>query len=121
MTVSVLISPEEIRSRFAAAMSNMYCAEVPLYADLLDLVGSVNEGVLAADGDLRSRLQAAGELERIGLERHGAIRVGTREELRTICRLFRVLGMEPVGYYDLSVAGVPVHSTAFRPIDESSL
>ena len=27
----------------------------------------------------------------------------------------------PVGYYDLSVAGVPVHSTAFRPIDVESL
>ncbi len=25
------------------------------------------------------------------------------------------MGMYPVGYYDLSVAGVPVHSTAFRP------
>ncbi|RBC34164.1 DUF1338 domain-containing protein, partial [Xanthomonas oryzae pv. oryzae] len=29
--------------------------------------------------------------------------------------------MHPVGYYDLSVAGVPVHSTAFRPIDEAAL
>ncbi len=31
------------------------------------------------------------------------------------------MGMQPVGYYDLSVAGVPVHSTAFRPIDEAAL
>jgi len=29
--------------------------------------------------------------------------------------------MHPVGYYDLSVAGVPVHSTAFRPIDDAAL
>ncbi|RBE01193.1 DUF1338 domain-containing protein, partial [Xanthomonas oryzae pv. oryzae] len=35
--------------------------------------------------------------------------------------LFAVMGMHPVGYYDLSVAGVPVHSTAFRPIDEAAL
>lgn len=29
-------------------------------------------------------------------------------------------GNAPVGYYDLSVAGIPVHSTAFRPIDAAS-
>src|SRR5690606_21473070 len=27
----------------------------------------------------------------------------------------------PVGYYDLSIAGVPVHSTAFRPATDESL
>ena len=31
------------------------------------------------------------------------------------------MGMHPVGYYDLSVAGIPVHSTAFRPIDDEAL
>lgn len=41
--------------------------------------------------------------------------MGTAEELATLGRLFAVMGMHPVGYYDLSVAGVPVHSTAFRP------
>ena len=36
-------------------------------------------------------------------------------------RLFAVLGMVPVGYYDLSAAGVPVHSTAFRATAAASL
>ena len=36
-------------------------------------------------------------------------------------RLFAVMGMHPVGYYDLSIAGVPVHSTAFRPIADAAL
>ncbi|WP_136068900.1 2-oxoadipate dioxygenase/decarboxylase HglS, partial [Modicisalibacter radicis] len=36
-------------------------------------------------------------------------------------RLFAVMGMVPVGYYDLSEAGVPVHSTAFRPVDDEAL
>jgi uncharacterized glyoxalase superfamily metalloenzyme YdcJ len=36
-------------------------------------------------------------------------------------RLFALMGMEPVGYYDLSVAGVPVHSTAFRPVSDAAL
>jgi len=31
------------------------------------------------------------------------------------------MGMHPVGYYDLSTAGVPVHSTAFRPLRDASL
>ena len=29
--------------------------------------------------------------------------------------------MAPVGYYDLSTAGVPVHSTAFRPVTDEAL
>ena len=29
--------------------------------------------------------------------------------------------MSPVGYYDLAVAGVPVHSTAFRAVHEDAL
>ena len=55
------------------------------------------------------------------MERHGAIRLGTPEELSTIRRLFMVMGMVPVGYYDLSVSGIPVHSTAFRPTSEEAL
>jgi uncharacterized glyoxalase superfamily metalloenzyme YdcJ len=31
------------------------------------------------------------------------------------------MAMHPVNYYDLSVAGLPVHATAFRPITPESL
>src|SRR5690606_25397205 len=60
-------------------------------------------------------------LARISEERHGAIRLGTPAELAMMRRAFAVMGMFPVGYYDLSTAGVPVHSTAFRPISDESL
>ncbi len=64
---------------------------------------------------------ALGEIQRLDMERHGAIRVGTAAELATLARLFAVMGMEPVGYYDLTPAGVPVHSTAFRAVHEDAL
>ncbi|MFB2538418.1 MULTISPECIES: VOC family protein [unclassified Acinetobacter] len=115
------VSPNDIRHQFSLAMSDMYQKEVPLYSDLLDLVHQVNAGVLAKDEQLKQQLAASHELERIDLERHGAIRLGTAQELATMCRLFAVMGMQPVGYYDLSVAGVPVHSTAFRALDSEDL
>ncbi|MFL5018669.1 MAG: VOC family protein [Rhizobium sp.] len=115
------VSPGRIRSLFTEAMSQMYRAEVPQYGTLIELVADVNASCLERDPDLRARLARAGELERIDVERHGAIRLGTADELFTIRRLFAVMGMQPVGYYDLSVAGVPVHSTSFRPIDEAAL
>lgn len=121
MTSSQFVSPDEIRTRFSQAMSDMYRQEVPQYGTLLDLVADVNAEVLAADPSLKAQLAHAGELERLGLERHGAIRLGTAEELSTIRRVFGVMGMSPVGYYDLSVAGVPVHSTAFRPVTDAAL
>ena len=121
MTAENLVSPDHIRSLFAQAMSHMYRTEVPLYGDLVELVAAINAKVLAQDPELATSLKRNDDLERIDLERHGAIRVGTAAELAMLRRVFAVMGMFPVGYYDLAVAGVPVHSTAFRPLDAASL
>lgn len=115
------VSADDIRHQFSLAMSAMYQTEVPLYKDLMDLVADVNAKVLEDDSSLKQQLTNTGELERIDLERHGAIRLGLPSELATIRRLFAVMGMSPVGYYDLTPAGVPVHSTAFRAKDSQSL
>ncbi|WP_259373445.1 2-oxoadipate dioxygenase/decarboxylase HglS [Aquincola tertiaricarbonis] len=109
---------EAIRSRFSQAMSQLYRAEVPQYGTLLSLVAAVNAQVLREQPDV---LAGPAEAARLEVERHGAIRLGTAEELHTMRRVFAVMGMQPVGYYDLSVAGVPVHSTAFRPVDPAAL
>ena len=115
------VHPDEIRSRFSRAMSEMYRQEVPQYGDLIELVAQVNDEVLQAQPAMQAAMAQADELARLDVERHGAIRVGTAQELSTLRRLFAVMGMEPVGYYDLSVAGVPVHSTAFRPVATEAL
>jgi uncharacterized glyoxalase superfamily metalloenzyme YdcJ len=121
MNATSYLSPDRIRDRFSAAMSSMYQAEVPQYGTLLTLVAQVNREALEQDSALAERLSERGELQRLNVERHGAIRVGTPEELAMLRRLFAVMGMHPVGYYDLSTAGVPVHSTAFRPIEDAAL
>ena len=115
MSTDRFVSPDDIRSLFAQAMSTMYRTEVPLYGTLVDLVAEINDAVLTANPALAEQLDRTDERARLDQERHGAIRVGTAEELATLGRLFALMGMYPVGYYDLSLAGVPVHSTAFRP------
>ncbi|MGY8630990.1 DUF1338 family protein [Bradyrhizobium sp. 14AA] len=115
------IRSDDIRTMFSRAMSEMYRAEVPQYGALLHLVAEVNAATLRADAGLSASLKQNGEAERLSIERHGAIRLGTAQELFDIRRVFAVMGMHPVGYYDLSVAGVPVHSTAFRPIKYEAL
>ena len=104
-----LIDPDILRARFSDALSDMYRREVPLYGTLLDLVAALG----GDDGD--------GKDGRLRIERHGAIRVGTPVELAGIRRLFAVMGLDPVSHYDLAAAGVPVHSTAFRPIAPAAL
>ncbi|MEN5046897.1 2-oxoadipate dioxygenase/decarboxylase HglS [Pseudomonas koreensis] len=121
MTVQPFVSPDLIRQRFSKAMSDMYREEVPLYGALMELVDQTNREVLAAQPDIARQLDSTGEIERLDMERHGAIRVGTAKELATLARLFAVMGMQPVGYYDLTPAGVPVHSTAFRAVHEAAL
>lgn len=115
------ITADEIRENFSQAMSAMYQQEVPQYGTLLELVADVNLAVLEQHPKLHEQLANADELARLNVERHGAIRVGTAEELATLRRMFAIMGMFPVSYYDLSQAGVPVHSTAFRPIDDAAL
>lgn len=115
------INSDDIRHDFSISMSEMYQKEVPLYGDLIDLVSEVNTEVLNKQPEIRQQLEHTGEIDRLGMERHGAIRLGTAAELSMMRRLFAVMGMYPVGYYDLAPAGVPVHSTAFRAIDTQSL
>lgn len=107
---------DELRTMFISELSEMYKAEVPLYGTLVDIVRSVDASVLAGQGKDTTSLPNRHELER-----HGAIRIGTKHELRTIKRLFAILGMHPVGYYDLGVIGFPLHATTFRPVTEGSL
>jgi len=121
MSQKSLLSTYDVRDRFSKAISAMYQVEVPQYGTLLELVECVNQETLNQQPELYRRLELQGELARLSVERHGAIRVGTAGELSMLRRLFAVMGMYPVGYYDLSEAGVPVHSTAFRPISDDAL
>ncbi|KAH8883292.1 DUF1338-domain-containing protein [Thozetella sp. PMI_491] len=107
------VGPDRLRAMFASALSNMYQREVPQYGTLLELVSDVNQR--------QSQQNDYGPGSRIEVERHGAIRLGTASELHTMRRLFSVMGMQPVGYYDLTVAGLPVHATCFRPLSRESL
>lgn len=121
MNATGFVSSDDIRILFSRAMSDMYRLEVPQYGTLMSLVADLNAATLAENPGLEERLQRAGEVERLCDERHGAIRVGTAGELATVARLFAVMGMRPVGYYDLAVADIPVHSTAFRPVGDAAL
>ena len=115
------ITADEIREDFSQAMSAMYQQEVPQYGTLLELVADVNLAVLENNTRLHEQMVNADELARLNVERHGAIRVGTAEELSMLRRMFAIMRMYPVSYYDLSQAGVPVHSTAFRPVEDAAL
>jgi len=117
MSTAAYLAPDAIRALFAHALSEMYRAEVPQYGTLLELVSDINHARQAA----ASAQGQASDGQRLGVERHGAIRLGAAQELHTMRRLFDVMGMSPVGYYDLSAAGLPVHATAFRPVDNASL
>ncbi|KAL5601549.1 hypothetical protein FOBRF1_009082 [Fusarium oxysporum] len=105
-----------LRTKFSLALSEMYRQEVPRYGDLIQIVRDVDTAVLRAEGQRPEDLPL-----RNHLERHGAIRLGSEEELQVIKRLFAIFGMHPVGYYDLQVVNFPLHATAFRPITEESL
>lgn len=108
-----------LRARFSAALSALYATEVPAYQQLLDVSGEINAAVVARD----PRAEQLGDLCRVTAERHGAVRVGTPEELRQLGVVLAAFGMHPVDFYDLRTAAapVPVVSTAFRPVEPDEL
>jgi uncharacterized glyoxalase superfamily metalloenzyme YdcJ len=115
------IRQDDLRSAFALSMSAMYKAEVPLYGDLVQIVQETNKHILDRKHRNPGTVHWLDESIRLDLERHGAIRLGTPQELATMRRLFALIGLHPVGYYDLSVAGLPMHATAFRPLTSEAL
>ncbi len=116
MNLPNYLQAAEIRAQFAAAMSRMYIDEVPMYGTLRDMTEDLNLQQLETQTGFIQPLKNTDHLKHITEERHGAIRLGTAAELNTMRRLFAVMGMYPVSYYDLTEAGIPVHSTAFRPV-----
>jgi len=121
MTDRSFVPAHEIRATFAQALSKMYQEEVPLYGDLLTLVQESNQQALDQTPALKEQTIPSDTLDRLSAERHGAIRLGSARELFNMRRLFALMGMHPVAYYDLSTAGLPVHSTAFRPLTVDEL
>ncbi|MEH6444615.1 MAG: VOC family protein [Oceanospirillaceae bacterium] len=115
------VAADVIRTRFSSAMSDMYRSEVPAYGALLDLVVEHNNQYLADNTELVDRLKQVENIDTLSDQRHGAIRLGKASELAMMGRIFAIMGMQPVGYYDLSVANVPVHSTAFRAVASASI
>jgi len=121
MSANDLEPTHQLRAAFALALAEMYGREVPAYTDLVEVTRDINaqhaDGLEPDDG--------LGSIERITAERPGAIRVGSPKELSLVARRFALLGMHPVGFYDLREAAaksaVPVVSTAFRPIDRAEL
>ncbi len=120
----------DMRAAFSRSLAEMYGGEVALYHDLVRITGASNVDWLArrradleASGLDAMAVAAAIEAEigavaRVEGERHGAIRLGSLEELAQIVRLYHVLGLEPVSFYNLTEAGsrTPVVGTAGRPL-----
>lgn len=80
------------------------------------MVRQINKEVIEKNPELGLNIR---DVEVISAERHGAIRLGKPQELHMIAKVFRVMAMHPVDFYDLTKSGgkrQPVISTSFRPI-----
>lgn len=102
------------RKMLANQLSDMYAKEIPEYKQFTEIVKASNIAFLENNQHLKSYNK-----DRVLEEKHGAIRVSTPEEMRLFARIFKLLGMYPVEFYDLTSSGIPMIATAFRPIDDS--
>lgn len=107
-----------LQNRLFGKLSEMFAAEVPLYDKSL----VVNQVCNRAICDLFTLLYPDFQIDDAGIvetsgERHGAIRIGRRDEYRWMGRLFACFAMEPHNFYDMSSIGAksqPIIATAFR-------
>lgn len=98
-----LTGSTELRARFASRLSDLYGREVPAYRTLLEVCREVNDRVMARDG---LGAQQLGSIDRVTQERHGAIRVGTPQEMQQVTRIFTAFGMSELRpiFLDLTAA-----------------
>ncbi len=108
------IETSTFRKMLATELSEMYSKEIPEYKQFTEIVKASNLAFLEKNHPFKFYNK-----ERVLEEKHGAIRVSTPEEMRLFARIFKLMGMYPVEFYDLTPSGIPMIATAFRPIDGS--
>lgn len=108
----------QMQQRLFAELSTMFGKEVPLYDKSLAVNRRCNRTVCTLLGRLHPGFAITDEqLEKTSGERHGAIRIGRKDEYRWIARFFNQFAMQPHNYYDMSSVGAksqPIVATAFR-------
>ena len=85
-----ILSKHVLRDRFAVAMSEMYCEEIPAYAALVEMVGEKNVNARSKP----SKPLIFPDVE-AGRAYHGAIRLGSVEDLRMLRRAFALIHSGP--------------------------
>lgn len=116
--VEPFVDKVAMQNKLFAELSRMFGQEVPLYDKSLLVNHVCNRAVC----DLLSMVHpgfciSEDMIDITGGERHGAIRIGRRDEYRWVGRFFACFGMEPHNFYDMSDVGAksqPVIATAFR-------
>lgn len=111
-------SKVEMQHRLFAELSAMFGKEVPLYDKALEVNRACNRAVCGLLEKLHLGFVFSDEeLEKTSGERHGAIRIGRKDEYRWVARFFAQFAMEPHNFYDMSSIGaksLPIVATAFR-------
>ncbi|MFO0963758.1 MAG: DUF1338 family protein [Phycisphaerales bacterium] len=110
----------QMQHRLFAELSRMFATEVPLYDRSLLANAVCNRAVCDLLAQMYPGFQVSdAQLEKDSGERHGAIRIGRRDEYRWIARFFAQFGMEPHAFYDMSSVGArsqPIVATAYRSV-----
>jgi uncharacterized glyoxalase superfamily metalloenzyme YdcJ len=108
----------QMQHRLFAELSAMFGQEVPLYDKALEVNRQCNKTICQFLSQKHKGFTISDEqLERTSGERHGAIRIGRKDEYRWVARFFAAFAMEPHNYYDMSNVGAksqPIIATAFR-------
>ncbi len=107
----------DLRKIFSSQLSSMFGTEVPEYNNFTQIVAKSNQDFLTNNPSAKVDSE-----HRVLAEKHGAIRVGTANEMNVVTRIFSFFGMKPVEFYDMTQlpkGALPIIGTAFRPIDSS--
>jgi uncharacterized glyoxalase superfamily metalloenzyme YdcJ len=109
-----------MQNRLFAELSSMFGKEVPLYDKALAVNTVTNRCVCDLLAAMYKGFSITDEqLNKTSGERHGAIRIGRRDEYRWVARFFGCFAMEPHNFYDMSSVGAksqPIIATAFRSV-----
>lgn len=115
------VESDEIRLKYVQMISDLFHSRYSVYGVVFDIVRDVNNMALIQNASLYDEMVKKGQKQTFSQELSAHYILFNPGDLGIIRRIFAVMGLYPVGFYNLDLNGKSLASTLFKPLNKIAL
>lgn len=115
------VEPDEMRSKYIEMLTDQFQEKFLDYGVLSDLVRDINNITLIQNTALYEQLIQQRERHFFSQVLCAHYVLNNAEDLEWLRRIFAIIGLFPVGFYQLGSPDFPLPSTLFRPLQHEAI